>query len=270
LQRHDNLYSGQWISVTANGATLELTANHPIWVLEGAYLAERPAPAHLDVRGDEGKALRGRWLNSQDLREGDVLLSRISARAVVQRVHVSQRMHAPVCNLTVRQYHTFLVGPHELLAHNDSWCEILERKFGWQKPQKLREMIEQGIRNADGSLKTMSAIHGHHIVMKDATDEFSVAARRILEEYDIPLLRTQDELRKASADQLHNLSMAIHGYRGLHSREYAQAVWKRLFDAVEEGKRKGYSKAEVRESLQEALGRMREILERGEIFWAGY
>jgi len=263
LQRHENLYSGPWVTFSANGENIALTANHPIWVVDGDGLSDRAAPEHLDIREDEGKSLVGRWINSQDLRVGDVLLSRTGGNLVIERVEVSDSVNAPVCNLTVRDYHTFLVGADELLAHNLSWCELLEKKWGREKPQELIELAEKYGYD-------LKYIHGHHIVMKGANDIWSAGAREILEEYGIKVIYNQTQLAAASKDELFNLAFALNNHRGIHSNAYAKAVWERLKKVVDEGLADELSKSEIADGLKDALQKMREILEKGDIFWPGY
>jgi phosphoglycolate phosphatase-like HAD superfamily hydrolase len=194
---------------------------------------------------------------------GDVLLSRTGGNLVIERVEVSDSVNAPVCNLTVRDYHTFLVGADELLAHNLSWCELLEKKWGREKPQELIELAEKYGYD-------LKYIHGHHIVMKGANDIWSAGAREILEEYGIKVIYNQTQLAAASKDELFNLAFALNNHRGIHSNAYAKAVWERLKKVVDEGLADELSKSEIADGLKDALQKMREILEKGDIFWPGY
>jgi A nuclease family of the HNH/ENDO VII superfamily with conserved AHH len=165
-----------------------------------------------------------------------------------------------VCNLTVRDYHTFLVGAEGLLAHNESWCEILEKQFKWKKPQALIDI-------AESSGYKLGRIHGHHIVMRNGGGIFGYQARKLLEKYGIDVLYSQKALKSSSPKELHNMAMALNNHRGIHSQAYAKAVYERLKNVVDQGIKDGLSKAEIAESIKEALAEMRKTMERGEIFW---
>ncbi|MCA9205598.1 MAG: hypothetical protein KDA59_21240 [Planctomycetales bacterium] len=109
-------------------------------------------PSHLDVRRDEARGLPGRWLNSQDLRPGDLLTTREGLRVTVVNVVLADAVAQPVCNLTVERYHTFAVGESAVLVHNESWCEaILNSQFAkeWEgKREALRKCSSRLTRNA--------------------------------------------------------------------------------------------------------------------------
>ena len=106
--------------------------------------------------------------------------------------------------------------------------------------------------------------------MKEANDIWSKESREILEKYGIKVLYNQTQLAASKADELHNLAFALNGHCGMHSNEYAKAVRGRLKKVVDEGMADGKSTSEIADELKSALGDMREILERGEIFWPGY
>lgn len=95
------------------------TAYHPFWVVEGQNLESRPALRHVDVSEDRGESLPGRWVNSHDLREGDVVFLRKHGLVTVRRV-MQRHEQISVCNLTVRELHTFAVGESQVLVHNTS------------------------------------------------------------------------------------------------------------------------------------------------------
>lgn len=95
------------------------TAYHPFWVVEGEDLENRPALRHVDVSEDRGESLPGRWVNSHELREGDVVFLRGRGPVTVRRVR-QQDERTPVCNLTVVGLHTFAVGEAQVLVHNTS------------------------------------------------------------------------------------------------------------------------------------------------------
>jgi hypothetical protein len=118
--RHDNVYDGQMVTVDfGDGRTVRATQYHPFWVAAGEDLAGRPTPRHLAEHEDQGGALAGRWVNSHELRPGDVLVLRNGRSATVRAVtHANAQTR--VCNLTVRGLHTFAVGDVGVLVHNTS------------------------------------------------------------------------------------------------------------------------------------------------------
>jgi hypothetical protein len=117
--RHDAEYDGPLVTLDIGVGEVTATAYHPIWVVEGQDLESRPALRRVDVNEDRGKSLPGRWVNSHDLREGDVLFLRGRGSVTVRRV-MQRPERTPVCNLTVRELHTFAVGEAQVLVHNTS------------------------------------------------------------------------------------------------------------------------------------------------------
>ena len=96
------------------------------------------------------------------------------------------------------------------------------------------------------------------------------AARKILDDYDIPVLLTKDQIRNAkSLDDLANISMAlnINGKGLIHSDEYAKAVNDGLKAIVDAGVASGLSKDAIKGQLIKKLGEWRSALEKGESFW---
>ena len=89
------------------------------WVIEGHELEKRPPLGHLDVRADRGESLPGRWVNSQDLSNGDVVFSPIGGQVAICRIQHSHE-GVPVCNLTIRVLHTFSVGEVQSLVHKST------------------------------------------------------------------------------------------------------------------------------------------------------
>ena len=84
------------------------------------------------------------------------------------------------------------------------------------------------------------------------------------------MIYNQTQLAAASKDELFNLAFALNNHRGIHSNAYAKAVWERLKKVVDEGLADELSKSEIADGLKDALQKMREILEKGDIFWPGY
>jgi hypothetical protein len=117
--RHDANYDGSLVTLDVGVGEVTATAYHPFWVVEGQDLESRPALRHVEVNEDRGRSLPGRWVNSHDLREGDVLFLRDGGPVTVRRVR-QRHEQTPVCNLTVKGLHTFAVGQNQLLVHNTS------------------------------------------------------------------------------------------------------------------------------------------------------
>src|SRR5262249_40197745 len=98
---------------------------------------------------------------------------------------------------------------------------------------------------------------------KDKWDAWSIASRQILERHEIDVVYTHAQLRAFDPDELHNMALAINNHGGIHSEAYAEAVYKRLLGAIQEGG----TKEEIRARLIEVLAEMRRQLGRGEVFW---
>ena len=85
-ERLDNTYSGPVVSITVDNTTIEATAYHPFWVIEGRDLQERSKPRELQEHEDEGLSLPGRWVNSHELRAGDCIITRSGTRAIISEM----------------------------------------------------------------------------------------------------------------------------------------------------------------------------------------
>jgi len=73
----------------------------------------------LSIDEDRGQSLPGRWVNSHDLREGDIVFLRNTGPVAIRGVRQRQAQTA-VCNLTIAGLHTFAVGKANVLVHNTS------------------------------------------------------------------------------------------------------------------------------------------------------
>ena len=82
---HERFYEDSLVTVHTEGGSFRSTTYHPVWVLAGRQLADRPACTELTEHEDEGLALPGRWVNSHDLRPGDVLLAADGTQRYVVR-----------------------------------------------------------------------------------------------------------------------------------------------------------------------------------------
>ncbi len=122
-ERLDNTYSGPVISITVDSTTIEATAYHPFWVIEGRDLQERSRPRELQEHEDEGHSLPGRWVNSHELRAGDWIITRSGTRALITEIRQHFEPAFPVSNLTIFGHHNYSVGDVGVLVHNVSVCD---------------------------------------------------------------------------------------------------------------------------------------------------
>ena len=263
LQRFDSTYVGPVVTIRVGDAAIRSTINHPYWVVEGDDLRGRPAPEGLGVHEDEGLSLPGRWVNSQDLRAGDMLYTREGRCRRVDAVDVRESSEEHVCNLAVQGRHYYAVGECAVLVHNQSWCDVLANKVG-KKPQALLNLVKKEGLSA-------SVVHGHHIVMQTVPSNWNAAAQQfvrdakaLLTEYHIPLLATKAEA--TGAEDISNLCYAINGRDGIHSQAYAEAVWTWL-DRVSTAALRRSGPAAATAAVQKALSQMAEIMQDGRTFW---
>lgn len=91
-------------------------------MLNGRDLAERSTPRELEEREDQGFTLPGRWVNSHELRCGDVLVGQDGSTRTVLKVDSEFVSAFLVHNLTIDGHHTFAVGPDAVLVHNTGGC----------------------------------------------------------------------------------------------------------------------------------------------------
>lgn len=115
---HDNVYEDTLVTVTTDGGGFRATVHHPVWVVAGRELEDRPVPHELSPEEDRGLSLSGRWVDSHHLRPGDVLIGREGGRRTVLRLEMEHASALPVFNLTVDGDHTYAVGDAGLLVHN--------------------------------------------------------------------------------------------------------------------------------------------------------
>ena len=100
-ERHDNLYHGPVVTVDLGVSKIETTVYHPFWVLDGRDLAERSQPRELQPHESEGLSLTGRWVNSHELRAGDIVFGHDRLPHVIQSVSQRFEPDFPVSNLTI-------------------------------------------------------------------------------------------------------------------------------------------------------------------------
>jgi hypothetical protein len=146
--RHDSVYDGPLVQIDLGHCKVKATAHHPFWVVQGHQLDERWTPHHLRPGESEGMALAGQWVNSHELRAGDVVCLRRGEWARILRLEQWYE-RTPVCNLTVRGLRTFAVGNSEVLVHNSSGSppagpDPASQPYGGpENALRLREMTRQ-------------------------------------------------------------------------------------------------------------------------------
>jgi len=124
---HESIYEGPLHTIHTDSGTVRTTVYHPFWVVSGRDLTERSVPRELDEREDQGMSLNGRWVNSHELRSGDVLVGQDGQQRVVLKIEQEYVNAFLVHNLTIDEDHTFAVGPDALLVHNTGGCGARER-----------------------------------------------------------------------------------------------------------------------------------------------
>ncbi|MBL9093172.1 MAG: hypothetical protein JNL96_18285 [Planctomycetaceae bacterium] len=259
LARHDNRFTGNMVTVVVEGELLEATERHPFWVVVGEELYERPPCDHLLPHEDDGGILPGRWVDSHLLQPGDVLVGLDGERRVVESVAIRAVENQPVTNLTVRDQHTFAVGPWAVLVHNEAWCGLLGRVSATYIT--ARAQLAK-LHNLD-----IVRIHGHHIVQKLVPRQYAAIkgfskvqegwsksqqmAWYIGKSQDILAGKVDllDDFKKASGmvdlvkagkTKFYNLTLAVNG-KGTHSLETVKAVYELLDSAA--GSKRGIQRA---------------------------
>ncbi|TWT77302.1 hypothetical protein Pla123a_19600 [Posidoniimonas polymericola] len=199
---HDNVYEDSLVTVTTTGGdSFRATVHHPVWVLNGRELEARPTPAELNDREDQGQSLPGRWVNSHDLRPGDVLIDRHGQQQYVRRIEQEFVTNTPVFNLTVEQDHTYAVGNVGLLVHNScadpqkASAEVVAPKAS---PELAREIadVEKPPLNDRRTVAITETREGVTLVSGGASD-LSEAQKRLARERG---LTPTNDLPRADAE----------------------------------------------------------------------
>ena len=281
-KRHDNSYTGRMITVHVGRTKIEATAGHPFWVLAGEDLEARALPRELDEFEDEGKSLPGRWVNSHELRAGDLVIGVDGDHRRIDEVTIRDEAEVAVSNLTVRGCHSYAVGPLAILVHNGpAFCDVYKKALSRLAEQTVDAATKAALnaRMAASPLLLQAskaagdvAIHAHHIVLKTVswTDRwfkrspFIEQAQKILKDVDIPLLGKTDDFgtKVKEVDDLANMTLALNG-GGVHSYDYCKKVAELLQLAYDSASSKAGKRAAVLGELQ----RMADILSQGNKFW---
>jgi hypothetical protein len=121
LETFSRLYEGNSTFVKVAGETIESTLLHPYWVVSGEALPDRPRRKHLHPVPETSKT-PGRWVDAGDLRVGDELLIRDGRIVNVEAVR-SAPFVDKVYNILVDDLHSYAVGQHGVLVHNENGAE---------------------------------------------------------------------------------------------------------------------------------------------------
>ena len=101
---HD--YSGTLVSIRAEGQIIEVTADHPFFVVDNLESEYRP---FIETRNNRG------WVTAENLRSGDVLLLKDNVRLTVASVR-TYNAEVTVYDLNVKRDHNFAVGEKGILV----------------------------------------------------------------------------------------------------------------------------------------------------------
>lgn len=174
VETYQTDYVGEKVRFSVAGEWVESTKHHPVWVVEGEALEDRPKPDHvrqaeLEI---ESATVPGRWVDAGDLRVGDVLLKRSGERVAIEALQL-QLIVAKVYNFQVEQLHNYAVGLNGLLVHNNAPCGNERRsavRQAWRQEQELIKAGQQGTRRWTAAEKRILAktgkvpgYQGHHI-----------------------------------------------------------------------------------------------------------
>ena len=186
--RKTSTYHGTLVSLVTGAGFVEATDAHPVWIVRGLNLRERPACPTVVAGEDESRNLDGRWVAARDVLAGDVMYTRGGMQCEILQV-ITRESTTEVCSLAVEEHPNFAVGADGLLVHNDTcWKDLITQLTGRAVPAVLKTPALAG------------KVHGHHIVMKakDLTDvrkPWVEGAQKILEKYNIPILATKEDAK---------------------------------------------------------------------------
>lgn len=127
VETYQNDYIGEKIRIKVQGDWIESTRHHPVWVIAGNNLENRPRPEHVVRAEEDGAEGEGRWVDACDLQVGDVLLTkdhqgadrRAAGRATIDAIEV-EFVAAKVYNFQVEGLHNYAVGYWQVLVHNNA------------------------------------------------------------------------------------------------------------------------------------------------------
>jgi len=119
VQTHE--FKGELLRISFDHTAIQVTGNHPIWVLSGRDLAGRPAATEIGYT-ERRQTPQGRWLEARSLLPGDRLLGHNGRPLAVESI-ARQGVETMVYNLKVEGVHTYAVGLEGILVHNKGSAE---------------------------------------------------------------------------------------------------------------------------------------------------
>lgn len=273
-KRHDNTYVGSVVTVHVGDTRIEATAGHPFWVIEGQNLHERALPHELNEHEDEGQSLAGRWVSSQELKVGDLVIGLDGAAKRVDRLAIREDTALPVSNLSVAQHHSYAVGQAGLLVHNKpAFCTPYRKALARlrdadgtiriEPPESLLKIAEGP--KANGKPRQ---IHAHHIVMDaiptDDKGPWVLRSKQLLDRMKISRLEKDADFANANTmDDLANMCWALNNEEDIHQLAYVKKVCERL----EAAEKKGATFAQKRSNVLKELNTMAELFANNQRFW---
>ena len=210
-----NDYSGDLISITVAGETIEGTGGHPFLVLSGKELNARPFVEEL--HGVDACAI-GRWVEARHIRIGDMLLLRSGQQVRVASLS-SRQATLKVYNLHVGRQHTFAVGAAGVAVHN-----VCNGFRGGQYSQirgrgsegiDVHHLIPESVEKVVGSGVSKSKGTGIQMLRADHKKTRSYGGGRSAIDY-----RT----RFAALNRRDQFAEAIRDVRRIHPTRYSKAI----------------------------------------------
>lgn len=122
VDTYQRRFEGEIVTLNIAGQIIEVTDNHPVWVVQGDSLEMRP-PVRADLAAAERRGLGGgRWVEAGDILEGDQLRSLDGNEYVAS---VSRRFgRVTVHNFHVAKTHNYSVTSLGFLVHNSSMAPV--------------------------------------------------------------------------------------------------------------------------------------------------
>jgi Ca-activated chloride channel family protein len=122
LQVKIHEFAGELLSIRFDDTAMQVTGNHPVWVLSGRDLAKRPAATEVGYT-ERRETPQRRWLEARSLLPGDRLLG-LNDRPIPIVDIDRQSTETTVYNLKVEGLHTYAVGLDGILVHNKGKAEM--------------------------------------------------------------------------------------------------------------------------------------------------
>ena len=139
---HD--FEGTIVTLVVEGDLIHATGDHPIWVVDGEELSQRPLAT--DAGDDRWPEVgHGRWVDAKDIKTMDeVFLT--DGRKVTVTATSAFSASMQVFNLDVFGHHTYAVGSSGILVHN--------RAAVRKAIEKAESEIWQALKSFQGKTKT--------------------------------------------------------------------------------------------------------------------